>query len=599
MNRRDFLVRAAAVPLASSFAIKVAADDTASSVPPVPPFDPSRVRASDFADADLDMPYLAAYLSRIANAVETDGPDKGFINIQASPGVGNLHPYNARIMESVLVLAWFYASQRKWNQYYGNKALRARLELALAYLCNMQSPDGEFSEHGGQQWSLGATTAVLQSIAGTLRLLKTGPPIAPDLHARAVDCCRKALHAALFDPDFLNRAKVDSSQYAGTFSGGAAFLATVPDAALADRLKTQVEAGANDLQSPCGYFYEAGGPDLAATLEAQDQSLRTAYSYWHGTHLGDVLQAEQDHWGKWLSYNLLPEQGQAFWVANCSIETSHQRSVVSAIDTPLADKCAVMRAFATSPEQRAAQVKAARDKLEGQWPKVEAFGAGPADAFSPYRFLQRALYDWHPTADQIAEARKLLRPVIEYSFIEQMKDPSGPMVFTYIRRPSYYAAFAAAPKVISKQQRLGLTFVWSPNTGVLLQSQTGSTESAWGTFLGDEVPVEGLGLNAEFSQDNTAVQYPLPGGGSKRVTFAPGRILVAVERDGQITERIPVFDSAGVLSNAEYAMRPAPVSSTACGNDEACLTSSGPVPGKDLLLIELKATGKLEYEIRT
>jgi len=600
MNRREFLTRAAAVPLASSFAIRSAADDAAA-VPPIPPFDAARARPADFSDADLDMPYNIAYFARIANAVKIDVPDKGFINTSAGGGAGNLHPYNARIMESILTLAWFYASQRKWNQYYANKALRGRLELALEYWCNMQSPEGKFSEHGPQQWSLGATTAAAECMAETLRLLKTGPAIAPDVHARAIDCCRKALRVVLDDPDFVSRGKSDCSQYSSIFAGGAAFLAIYPDAALADRLKTQAEASASEFESPCGYFYEADGPDLGATLEAHHESLRMAYSYWRGTHFGDILLGEEDRWGKWLSYNLLPEPDQAVWTANCSIETTRQRSIVSAIDTPLADKCVIMRAFATAPERRDAQLKAARDRLNNEWPKVEAMNPGDGAGLSPYRFLERAHYDWHPTADQISEARKMLRPVNEYSFAEQLKDSREPIVFTYVRRPSYYAAFAAAPKVITKQQRLGLTLMWTPAFGALLQSQTASAESAWGTFLGEELPVEALGFDAEYgldTQDNTGVRYALPGGGSKRITFALDRILVSVEREGQILERIPVFDAAIVLSNAEYSMRPAPVSSTACGPEAACQASPGPVPGKSLSLVELKATGRLEYEIR-
>ena len=106
-------------------------------------------------------------------------------------------------MESILTLAWFYASPRKWNQFYANKALRARLELALEYWCNLQSPDGKFSEYGPQQWNLAATAFAVKFISETLRLLKTGPPITPALHTRAIDCCRKALHATLSDPDLI------------------------------------------------------------------------------------------------------------------------------------------------------------------------------------------------------------------------------------------------------------------------------------------------------------------------------------------------------------------------------------------------------------
>ena len=598
LNRREFLFTAAALPLSSSFAIRAGAD--AAPVPEVPAFDPARVRPSDFSDAELDMPYNITYLPRIANAVETDGPDRGFINISVWRGTPQLHAYNARIMESILTLAWFYASPRKWNQYYGNKALRARLELAIEYWCNLQSPDGKFSEYGPQQWNLAATAFAVKFISEALRLLKTGPPITPALHARAVDCCRKSVHATLFDPDLLSHGKSYSNQFTNIFAGGAAFLAMYPDAELAARLAEQVEASPTELQSPCGYMYEADGPDLGYTLNTHHENLQMAYSYWRGTRLGDVLLAEEERWGKWLQYNLLPEPNQQYWVANRSIETRQQHSIFDAVDTPLAEKCAIMRAFATPPDRRAAKIAAERDRLNKNWPHVDALHVGVFEALSPYRFLQRAHYDWHPTAEQIADARKMLRPVNENLFVEQLKDTREPIAFTYVRRPAYYAAFASAAKAITKQQRLGLTFVWTPNNGALLQSQTGGTESAWGTVIAGDAPVEAAGVDADYSDGNTTMRYALPGGGHKQVAFAPDRIMVTVERDGEIVERVPVFDTAGVISNAQYATRPAPVSSQAtCANPEnGCADASGPVPGKILSIVELTATGKLEYEIQ-
>jgi hypothetical protein len=229
---------------------------------------------------------------------------------------------------------------------------------------------------------------------------------------------------------------------------------------------------------------------------------------------------------------------------------------------------------------------------------------GEFSALSPYRFLFRSLYDWHPTAAQMAEARKLLRPLAEKSFVEQMKDAREPIVFTYIRRSGYYAAFASSPKVIAPQQRLGLTFVWTPTKGVLLQSQTNGRETAWGTSAGGALPIEATGLDATYSDGNTVVRYPLPGGGQKTVTFADDRIRVTVEREGEIIERVPVFDPAGVVSTAQMKAGPAPVrrfgqAPAPCANPEAgCPLTEGPVPGKTLSVVELYATGKLEYEIR-
>ena len=410
MNRREFLMSAAAAQLLASSRLRAA---TGGAVPEVPPFEPSKLKPSDFSDADLDMPYNLTYLPRIANSIETEGSDRGFINISVWRGTPQLHPYNARIMESILTLAWFYASRRKWNQFYANPALRARLELAFQYWCNSQSPDGKFSEYGVQQWNLAATAFAVKFISEALRLLKSGPPIAPALHARAIDCCRKAVHATLYDPDLLSHGKSYSNQFTNIFAGGAAFLTMYPDATLSARLKEQVEASPTDLQSPCGYMYEHDGPDLGYTLNTHHENLQMAYHYWRGTHLGEILIEEENRFGKWLSMNILPEPGQPFWVANRSIECRQQHSIFPAVDTPLADRCLIMRAFATPPERRAEQIHAAREKMEKQWPHVDPLPVGEFSALSPYVFLQRAHYDWHPTAEQMAEARKLVRPLHE------------------------------------------------------------------------------------------------------------------------------------------------------------------------------------------
>src|SRR5580704_8204563 len=279
LNRREFLVTAAATQLLASSRLFA---QTGSTVSEVPPFDPSKLKPSDFSDADLDMPYNLTYLPRIANSIETEGPNRGFTNISVWRGTGQLHPYNTRIMESILTLAWFYASQRKWNQYYANQALRVRLELALEYWCNLQSSDGKFSEYGAQQWNLAATAFAVKFISEALRLLKTGPSITPALHTRAVDSCRKAVHATLYEPDLMSHGKSYSNQYTNIFAGGAAILSLYPDAALLARLKEQVEASPADLQSPCGYMYEANGPDLGYTLNTHHENLQMAYSYWKG-----------------------------------------------------------------------------------------------------------------------------------------------------------------------------------------------------------------------------------------------------------------------------------------------------------------------------
>ena len=100
--------------------------------------DLSQLTPDDFADDELflpynmaysekHMPYYLAHFHRLANAVREDG----FIDIAVWRNAADNAPYNARVMESILSLAYFYTTDRPWNPYYGSEALRARLEAAL------------------------------------------------------------------------------------------------------------------------------------------------------------------------------------------------------------------------------------------------------------------------------------------------------------------------------------------------------------------------------------------------------------------------------------------------------------------------------------
>src|ERR1700679_3568147 len=170
INRREFMMSAAAASWVAP------QDKTASSSDmTVPPLDATKIRPSDFADADLDMPFALVHFARVANSVLLDGPDRGFISLSVWRGGGGTaqnRPYNARIMESILTLVWFYTARHQWNPYRGHPALRARLELALDFWCRIQSSDGQFSEHGPQQGNLAATSFAVKFMSKSLRLLK-------------------------------------------------------------------------------------------------------------------------------------------------------------------------------------------------------------------------------------------------------------------------------------------------------------------------------------------------------------------------------------------------------------------------------------------
>ena len=81
----------------------------------VPPVDFSTLSLDLFSDQELEVPYFLHHFAQVANAVVESGPDRGFLAIKVNRNPADNQPYNARIMENQLSLAYFYTAQRPWN----------------------------------------------------------------------------------------------------------------------------------------------------------------------------------------------------------------------------------------------------------------------------------------------------------------------------------------------------------------------------------------------------------------------------------------------------------------------------------------------------
>ena len=264
-----------AFAFAVSAPFRVSCDCTnLSSWSPVPPADLSKLKPSDFADDELDLPYYLAHFHRLANGVVETGDNRGFINVAVWRNLQDNKPYNARIMENILSLAFFYCTKRPWNQYYASPAVRMRLEAALDFWCRMQNSDGRFSEYGPQRWNLPATAFATKFMGETLRLLHNGPPIDGKLLQRVLKANRAAIRVVLTDPALLAHGKNFTNQYTNVFAGGLAFLSLYPDAQFSAAPASPYQGNQSRVfQSPVGYFYEARGPDWGYNLGTHHSNL--------------------------------------------------------------------------------------------------------------------------------------------------------------------------------------------------------------------------------------------------------------------------------------------------------------------------------------
>lgn len=572
---------------------------------PVPKVDLAKLRPADFQDTELDLPFYLAHFKELADAVVEQGPERGFIHIPVWRSPRENQPYNARIMESVLSLAYFYTLKRPWNPYYASPAVRQRLEAALEYYCNQQNPEGRFAEAAPQRWNLAATAFFTKFVTRTLTLLKDGPPLDAALLKRVTGADRKTIHLILTDPELHKYGTFVSNQYTNVFAGGLEYLKFHPDAEIETLLRQRFHEGMRDHQSPAGHFYEEDGSDIGYDIFTHQSNLAMAWHYVRGTDLGNLIVEQEHKWFQWLAYNAVPEKDWSDWILNCAMATRTRTLDIPGKDTPIGEAVPEARAFATSREALKWEIAAERRRLEGAWPNVAPLSP---DSMSPYAFLLRDLTTWYPTDAQRDEARRSLPYFARKEFVHQLVDDRHPEIYTYVRRPGYYAAFNSGEHIRSAQQRhFGLGLLWSEAAGAVLQSQENAT-AGWGTAAeGASQVYEAGDLNAVFTvagkpvqpkpgsvdlpQGDFTITYALGGKGEKSLEFTNDAIVVKVRHPGEFTECIPLLQRGEEAAPGFSVTFDAPASSSK-------VATTTEVGRRKLIVMRLKAKDTLTYRVQ-
>jgi hypothetical protein len=618
-------LRACLVALALALSI-IRAAATDSALPEVKPVDLAKLTPTDFSDEDLDLPYYLFHFHTLANAVESTGPNRGFLHINVWRR--SEESFNARVMENILSLAWFYCADRKWNPYRGDPALRARLEAALDYWCREQLPDSQFPQSGPGKGDLAATAFATKFVGEALILLHDGPPIDPAILARAAAADRRAIEKVLTDPKMYAYGNNYENQFGGVWVGGLEYFAIHPDPELRALWEKVFLKSRGDLQSPAGYYYEKRGPDFEYTMDTHGHNSRQIWPRLRGTPLGDELISRDGAWFDWLAYNAPPEPNGAGFILNRSIETRQRQADFANYETPLGESIPLVRAFSESAEERAARYARKRAALVAAWPQVAPLQLGEMTAFSPYVFLHRRQHEWLPTTAQRDAARALLPVNARDHFTQQRRDSRQNVVFTFARRPAYYAAFTTG-RIITAQQRYGLGLLWTPKLGAVLQSQTGPDKkqtgtdtAAWGAQpAGANAVSESADVNASFSLDKTplpepaigihelppgeiAARYALSGGGEKTVTFGEDAIRVVVRRPGEFSEILPFLvppDGRLIPASGSVTLETPRGSFHLTFGPSATATISEPstsVLKKRLVVVTLRTRDELNYTLQ-
>jgi len=528
--------------------------------PVVEPADFNKLSLNDFADHELEVPYFLYHFSRVANGVVETGPDRGFLNLAVNRPPQFNAPYNARVMEMQMALAYFYATNRPWNRYYGDPAVRVRLEAMLQRWSEIPNADGLFAEYSPTNFGLAPTGFGSMAASQALELIiRSGLPFDAAVIERARAALRKALVALFTREDMKRDARQYSNQLSGSFSAALRYLSLWPDAELETLTSAAIVYASQNDQSPAGFHYEQGGADVGYST-VHDTNLRVARPFLVSKPVMlAAVEAADRRWNEWLAANLIPYSlsGVPGYLANAGINTRTSQGTQTAGVRPYAETVLAARPFAFNEDEfRASRLQRRADlvSLFGKW--------SPLSVPNEYSYIPSFVYEsvrelnpWQPTFAQ-REAAVAALPYFAASRFNRIFHDPWPLTVSTFRRPNYYAVFNSGSLRLVRQN-YGLGLLWNPVYGPALQSVAGTTW-IWGTrpsgstslYEASEVraqlalgpaPISPTPGVTTLPDGDFSARYALGNSGSKTLRFDDEGITVTVEHSGTFEEVVPLL----------------------------------------------------------
>lgn len=445
--------------------------------------------------------------------------------------------YNARVQEHVYTLAWFATQSRSWNPYRGNTNVIAALDAGLGHYLGLQHADGSWPEYSRDQHSLAATGFAMGYLSKTNALLARAR-VLPSRQAQITASLHRAMTWFL-DPSngvVWQSPLTWANQTASGLAGSALALRQHPDPVLRQRLTEAFARLARDGQSPAGYFYEETGADTNYNFEVMLPELADAWRQSGDPNLVAMARKYTD----WLGYNLLREPDGSGWFATIA-PNSRTSSRFYADVRPDPERTALNAQFVPEVPDLAAFVSSREDLAAAR--TAWAASSAPVPALvkpdtSP-RILAHAIYgERYPSrAERTAAIARL--PYQRAHFTERRSDQGQD--FLFVRRPRWYVGGYFGTRRATSLARTGLTFLWHPVAGTLVQSMNNNNHACWATVFPGQVPDSNGPQQAEFlGGEPYRFRYRTPSGSVVTEVAVGDRLVRSVRATSAATEQIPL-----------------------------------------------------------
>ncbi len=474
-------------------------------------------------------------------------------------------PYNARVQEHVYTLTWFLTQTRSWNHYRGNAELLGALDRALGHYLGLQHADGSWPEYSGTEHSMSATGFGLGYLSKTNALL-TRANVLPQRRTQIAAALRRGMtwflnpgNGTVWQPKlhFAN-------QVTAGLAGSALALNQNPDAVLRGQLTSAFARLAANGQSPAGFFYEETGADVNYNFEVMLPEMADAWRQSNDPNLVTMTEKFTD----WLGYNLLREPDGSGWFTN--VAPNARTSTLFLADVrPDPDRTALGNQFVPVVPALGAFLSGREDLAAAR----AAWAADPAPVpslvkpdTSP-RILSHAIYGerFATRAERTAAVARLpyLRDLTEIRR-DQGQD------FLFLRRGCFYLGGYFGSRRATTLARTGLTFLWHPVAGTVIQSLNNNNYACWATVFPGQAPdVNGPQSVELLGGEPYRFRFRTPSGSVVTdMTVRSGSITRAVTANAPATEQVPLVlhpSDEVIFTNGTRAPHGATVTTTADG----------------------------------
>lgn len=449
-------------------------------VDPLPAGTPDR---STFAADEQIMGTYLVLVAPLANSIVDDDPER-YGWMEDGWWRTPVQPFNARIMEHVATLAWFYATERPWNPYRGDAELLARLDAALGFYLGLQHDDGAWPEYSWTEHGLAPTSFGTVALSATLRDLRTAGVLAG--RQTEIEAALRKAATWLVDltrPHWRTPTPVTNQVIAG-LAGVSDVAIVLDDPAIAAPIDDRLEFLWQHSHAPAGHTLEPLGYDFGysftvALPDFADVALKTdsPVPLRFAEALADFYQYavvwEPDGSGG-LHYSGLCVRNGATDQRPTIADTADR----SSLGRVFLDRVPALAAFHPTDAEKDAE----RDSWAGSAEPVPVPAKGNT---SPRTWMHVPRSPQGPTAAQRAAAIAGWRTVAEDAFTElRFGEPSLKQHYLFVRRPGYYLGALHGTRVSGyTRQRFGNGLLWHPAAGMFLWSVNDWAKASWTSRL--------------------------------------------------------------------------------------------------------------------